>query len=331
MCPFPIQLHYTWLITFPLIIWSFEQLLLRSFINTNKTIIILWSCCGALLYFLSIFFHELGHIIAAKVFRTSASPRVLFPFGSVEPDELLSPLEKQGVLVALAGPIMSSVLAICLYLLLLLVNLINFHSPLALLLNHFILINFLIVTINILPFYPLDCGTVFRFMLLKLNKHPLFSIQIITYIGIIVSVITFSSGFLSLYNGHFFIGIWCIILGFLFKSALDIAIRKRNLFLNINGEKVSSYMRLNPITIHPSLALDKFILDYYYRFHEEIYPVIQFSSVQGIITSQSIKKIPREMWKHYTVGEVAEPLSNSNSVSSENDIIEVLPKLGRFA
>jgi CBS-domain-containing membrane protein len=67
--------------------------------------------------------------------------------------------------------------------------------------------------------------------------------------------------------------------------------------------------------------------EYYYRYHESIYPVVQYSSVQGVVTKQNIRKIPSSMWKYYTVREIADTLSEDNATAQNTDVVEILKKI----
>jgi predicted transcriptional regulator len=95
----------------------------------------------------------------------------------------------------------------------------------------------------------------------------------------------------------------------------------------MRGEKVGDYMRVNPVTVHPSIPLDKFMREYYYRYYESIFPVVQYSSVQGAISNANIQKIPDNQWKNYTVGEIADPLCEDNATTKDTDVVEVLKKI----
>ena len=163
---------------------------------------------------------------------------------------------------------------------------------------------------------------VFSFLKLK-NSYE----ELVFPIGFFFLSCTFIIGIYSIFIGYFYNGIWWIVSSISFKMALNVTNQKQYLLKEMSGEKVGDFMRENPVTVHPSLSLAKFMTEYYYRFHENIYPVVQYSCAQGVLTNQNIQKIPNNLWKNYTVGEIADPLSVDNTTTKDTDIVDILKKL----
>lgn len=315
-----IRFHYSWVIVFPLLLWSFEQTLERS-TGTPQSSALLWGLCGTFFFIISLLIHEIGHIASSRIFYVDLQKSFLFQFGSVHIDIFLCKPTISHILVALSGPLTSCIVAICWYLL----STLNFLPPqLVVQFNYLVILNFLLAVVNLLPFYPLDMGVVLRFAVSKFKKT---NEELFFLIEFLFLSCTFLIGLYSVCTGYFYSGIWWILSSFSFRMALKITNQKQYLLKEMRGEKVGDFMRKNPITVHPSLALDKFMTEYYYRFHESIYPVVQYSCVQGVLTNQNIQKIPNNLWKNYTVGEIADPRSVDNTTTKDTDIVEILKKI----
>ena len=315
-----IRFHNSWFIIIPLLIWSFEQAIVKSS-TFSRSSSLLWGLCGTFLFVISLWLHETGHIISSRILRVDLQKRVLFQFGAVQVNDFLTKPTSRHILVALSGPLLSGIVAILLHFI---STLISWPSVLLFLINCLIIVNCLLAVINVLPFYPLDMGIVFRFTVFKLNSK---NEKVVFPIGILFIYSMFLTGLYLICTGYFNSGIWYILGSISFRSALRVSNEKQYLLTEMRGEKVGDYMRTNPITVHPSLSLDKFMTEYYYRYHESIYPVVQYSSVQGVVTKQNIRKIPRTMWKNYNVREIADSLSADNATTKDTDIVEILKKL----
>ncbi len=123
----------------------------------------------AVVFFVSIMVHELGHAVAAKAFGLGPIRLVIHGFGGLTSFGV-SPTHKQGVLVSLAGPIAGILLA-CLSALigLMLASLGGFgfatpeyggHFLLVYTISMMIQVNIFWSLFNLLPIFPLDGGQV---------------------------------------------------------------------------------------------------------------------------------------------------------------------------
>lgn len=107
--------------------------------------------------------HELGHIIVGLILRMKPDRLELMPCGlsitfKVEPDDLNfkikngNLLEFKKILVAMAGPIVSLILAI----------LYTYFEPIYITKQDAIYSNILILLFNLIPLYPLDGGRIIK-------------------------------------------------------------------------------------------------------------------------------------------------------------------------
>lgn len=293
----------------------------------DQVISLLWSFCGAIFFLLSLLLHEFSHKACLLFLKKYNRKNVIFIFGSVQPNDLFSHPTKYQAITALCGPLASFSFVLCWYIIYIWASTINVPSVIVLIIRHQLIINLLIAVINSLPFYPLDNGIALRYVLLK--KFNLSANRVIINLGKSITIIAILGGLFLICAGFFIAGIWCIIVSFSYKAALDISNQKELLLRSLYGESVSDYVRRNPITVHPSLTLDLFINDYYNRFHEKIYPVMQYSSVQGIVNLQKIKELPEDQWKYSTISEVSDHISNSNTVTADTDLTFALKLLIR--
>ena len=102
-----------------------------------------------LICYISILLHEISHVITALILKVDVTEILLMPVGVSATYNENIPLKKE-IIISLAGPIMSLIMAI--------------FSKDSLISN----INFIIMILNLIPIYPLDGGRIQRiFFILK--------------------------------------------------------------------------------------------------------------------------------------------------------------------
>ena len=113
----------------------------------------------AIMLFASVLLHELGHSVVAQRFKVPVRSITLFIFGGVAQIGTEPPSAMAEFLIAIAGPIVSLLLA----------AVFTFLEPLDLgfeplwgVMKYLAYINFALVVFNLIPGFPLDGGRVFR-------------------------------------------------------------------------------------------------------------------------------------------------------------------------
>ena len=89
-------------------------------------------------------------------------------------------------------------------------------------------------------------------------------------------------------------------------------------------------MKSNPVTLPPSISLQRLVEDYAYKYHFQMFPIVEGSDkLIGCITTKELKEIPREEWSHKTVGEVATKCSAENTIGPQADATQALSLMAR--
>jgi Zn-dependent protease len=151
----PIRVHFLLLIALPFIMTFF------SAPSTSMRLL------GAVGLFVSVALHELGHSVVAQAKGSYIQEIVLYPFGGAAKISNIPKRPMDEILVALAGPAVSLLLAIGGLLLgfrQLEMNPDATHYPMILQLGS---INLALFLFNLLPVFPMDGGRVLRAMLVK--------------------------------------------------------------------------------------------------------------------------------------------------------------------
>jgi Zn-dependent protease/predicted transcriptional regulator len=170
----------------------------------------------ALAVFTCVLLHEFGHILMARRFGVRTPDVILLPIGGVARLERMPDQPRQEFLIALAGPVVTLLIALGLY------GYLNFKgvqtaiftldfagdSPLALLMQ----INFMLLFFNLIPAFPMDGGRVLR-ALLAMRVGLTRATRIAATVG---QFFAFAGGMYGLVNGQFML---VVIAFFVFLGA----------------------------------------------------------------------------------------------------------------
>jgi Zn-dependent protease len=161
-----VGLHYSWIIIAFLIVFSLSQQF--ALVHSNWSPSVIWGTAilTALLFFICILLHELGHSVVAQSRGIRVSSIVLFALGGVSQMERESQDAKTEFWMALAGPLVSFALGLVF---LISANALGWAGPSSTTGSPFIsmlawlaYINFTLGAFNLVPAYPLDGGRVLR-------------------------------------------------------------------------------------------------------------------------------------------------------------------------
>lgn len=311
----PVRIDYRWFFVLALMIWLTainipSQLIEDVFVKIAVGLVV------SLLFFASIFLHELAHAFAARLEGVEVTEIVLHPFGGLarlrhEPDNPRAEFR-----IAIAGPVANFLLALFFLGLMLLSNAIGtiVLSPLFFLL---FFLNLLLAIFNLFPGYPLDGGRVLRAFLWKrgkdLNEATILTGRAGQIIGITLLVLGL---FVTFVRADFFTGVWTVLVGlFLYDAAAGI--------IKQIGQKqmvrVGEVMSL-PISVAPDSMVLHFVDHILPLYRQVAFPVAKDKHLYGILTLEDLKKLPRPDWHKTKIQDVMRPITINYFVEAETPL-----------
>jgi Zn-dependent protease len=284
---------------------------------------------GAVGLLISIVFHEFCHSIVARQFGLPMRGITLFIFGGVAEMKHEPPSAKAEFMMAIAGPLSSFLLAGFVFLLQNIIIRYSFAVPIAYVLKYLALLNVVLACFNLVPGFPLDGGRILRSILWGIKKDLEWATKIASRLGSAFGIMLIVLGVTFALTGDLLGGIWLCLIGSFLRGASKTSYKQLLLRNRLEGQKVRSVFRPEAICAPASITIEQLVHDYFYRYHLKVFPVLRNELLVGCITSQQIKQIPKEQWPVRMVGEIMQPLSYKNTITSEADAFEALSIMTR--
>lgn len=331
MFGFSVRLNFSWIFIAVLITWSLAtQVFPEYYKGYSQTVYWSMGLGGMLGLFVSIIFHELCHSLVARRFDLPMKGITLFIFGGVAEmtEEPKSP--KAEFLMAIAGPASSMLLAMICFGVSYGGRRLQWPLPITGAIGYLGIMNIVLVVFNLLPGFPLDGGRVFRSILWYWKGDLRWATRIAASFGSGLGTILIIVGIANVLIGAFVAGMWNFLIGMFLRSAANISYRQLLMRETLQGESISRFMNIEPITVSPDTSIEELVEHYIYKYHYKMYPIVQADkTLLGCIAIQRVKEIPREQWRHRMVSEFMQSCSTDNTISPDEDAMEALAKMSR--
>jgi Zn-dependent protease len=327
---FQVKIDISWLILAILISWSLARGYF-PFRYENLSLSTYWimGVIGTLGLFLSIILHELGHSVVSRKQGIPMKGITLFIFGGVAEMNEEPPDAHSEFVMAIIGPAISVALGIGFYLIYFIGKQIELPILALGIFNYLGWINLLLAVFNMLPAFPLDGGRVLRSFLWKRKGSLRKATRSASRIGSGFGALLIALGVLSVLFGSFISGMWWFLIGLFLRNAARASYVQLEIRQALQGEPIGSFMNSNPITVQSNLSIEELVNEYILRHHFHMFPVVQNSKILGSISTQEVKKIPKEEWSQRSVNEILIPCGEENKVGPDTDALEVLSILRR--
>lgn len=327
---FEVKIDWSWFILALLITWSLAKGVFPLYFPHLETATYWWmGIGGAVGLFISIVFHEFSHSLVARSFGIPMQGITLFIFGGVaemndEPQNARSEL-----LMAVAGPLSSVVLAGIFYVIYLLTR--GGVWPVAVtgVLLYLAFINLLLAAFNMIPAFPLDGGRVLRAILWSWKKNISWATRISSRIGSGFGIVLIILGALDFIGGNFIGGVWLFLIGLFLRSVSHGSYQQLLLRNALEGENIDRFMRTDPVTVNPDVTLKELVEDYFYKYHYKMFPVTNGARTVNCISIDLVKEIPREKWETTRVRDIAHECSQDNTLEIHSNAVKALTAMRR--
>ena len=290
-----VKVHLTFLLLLGFYAWSGYE--------TDGTAGLVFALGFILGVFACILLHEFGHVGMARRFGIRTPDVILLPIGGLARLERMPEQPRQELLIAVAGPIVTLLIATVLYLFLRLtgttptiVTLDLRDDSLVAILMH---VNVFLLFFNLLPAFPMDGGRVLRALLAMKWGLP----RATRAAAAVGQLIAFAGGMYGLVSGEFFLVLIAFFV-FLGAGAELAAVETRTAGA---GVRVADMMmtRFRTITLHARLEQAAQML---LEGDQKEFPVVDnLGRIEGLLSRESLIKGLSARGPQATVQEAMSP------------------------
>ena len=247
----------------------------------------------AVMLFVSVLLHELGHSVVALRYKIPVRSITLFLFGGVAQIGAEPPSAIAEFLIASAGPLVSLILAVLFYAV---QPLVGGIEPLLGLAKYLAYINLALVLFNLIPGYPLDGGRVFRAIVWAITGNMRRATLIAANVGRLFAFLFIFIGVWQMVSGNFGGGLWIAFIGWFLDTAASAQVQQVMIQGLLTGHKVSQAMSTHCATVPADLTLQNLVDEHILGSGQRCFLVNRGDNTVGLMTLHRIKEVPRPEW-----------------------------------
>lgn len=318
-------LHPTWFVVFFLVTITLSSTLGQEHADWSGTLRTLLAGGTAILFFVSIFLHELGHSVLALRHKVGVRSITLFIFGGIAVMEKEPPTPRAEFEIAVAGPVTSAMLALVFTWI---AGAAGAHTPAGSMLGWLSWINFILAAFNLLPGFPLDGGRILRALLWARSGNFQRATRVAANVGQWIAYAFIGLGAAQvLFYGNLVGGLWQAFIGWFLLSASGATVRQVAIENSLSGLVARDVMNPDVPRVHAGISVGSFARDLVMRGRRWAL-VEEAGRTSGLITLSDVKKVNPDEWETTPVGRVATPIADVVTATPTQPVREVLTAIG---
>jgi len=321
----PIHIHPSWLVVLALASLLFQQQFAGNLVA---------GFCTALLLFVSVLLHELGHSLVAQQLGVKVNSITLFMLGGVASVERDPPTPMGAFAVAAAGPLVSFALALLLFLSIHPLS----HGPQPLqvaaqIAEELAKLNLVLALFNLLPGLPLDGGQIIKALVWQFSGSREKGVRIATFSGQILAWTAILAGAYLFFKGGSLVSIWFMLLGWFGLGASRNQLQLLALQRALQQLQVKDAAGRRLRVLEPAASLRK--LSEMRLANDSPRPdwvlLCDAGRWQGYIDDEPLKAIPVQRWDQERLGDHQKPLAELASIAENAPLWQAVLALEKSA
>lgn len=326
-----IGVDLSWFVVLFLIIWSLSDSYQDVLPGEDDPAFVL-AVVSALLFFLSIVLHELGHALVAVRNGIGIAGIDLWLFGGIA--KMKRDADSAGVefRIAVAGPAVTLlIVAVCVGLGVLVSGWTDFRDAIGLdpdnafeaVLGFVTYINAALLVFNLIPGFPLDGGRIARAIVWWRTGDRVRATAIAARLGRGFAYLMMGVGMFWLLQGVLIAGVWMLFIGMFLNQAARSAEVQTRLSSRIEHLRVADVMDAEPVSVPQHAKLDLVLEDYFLRYGWPWFPVTDPAGhFVGHVARAEVEEVPEQLRPGWTVDEVM--TRDAGSVNVEEPLEHLL-------
>jgi Zn-dependent protease len=335
----PIYVHASWFVVFFLVSSSLATGYLPEMLP-GLSVPRYWGMGGiaALLLFLSVLLHELGHSYVALRYKIPIKQITLFIFGGMAHMGKEPPSPRAEFLIAMAGPLVSFILGAVCFSGAMALDALPMQSTLQglVVLGSLLgMVNVQLGLFNLIPGFPLDGGRVLRAGLWALNKDfhratsqaSLAGIGFGVVLGLIGAALMVGTWSGALGQSIETNGGWLLFIGiFLFSAALS-SRRQAARRTSLTSVTVRQVMAHRVVTLRPDMTVQEAVDQFFVTHGFGGFPVCEGGQFLGVVTVSDVQGLPIALWPWRYIREIMQPASQACCIPPDWSVIQAMERM----
>jgi Zn-dependent protease/CBS domain-containing protein len=322
-----IDLDYSWFLVFGLLTWVLAvSYYPAEFKNWSPAEYWLMGAVTAIMLFVSVLLHELGHSVVAKRFGIDVPRITLFIFGGVSQIATEPTSAATEFWIAAAGPAVSFVLAAIFWELR---PVFSGVSPFLALVKYLAMLNLVLGAFNLIPGFPLDGGRVFRAVVWGFTGNFHRATSIAAFTGRLFGFGLIVLGVWQALSGDFFNGLWTGFIGWYLESAASGQIQQQTMKDLLAGHTVSEAMSRDCARVSGDLTLQELVDNHILAGGVRCFVVSRGDETVGLLTLSDLTKVPRSSWPTTTVEQAMTPSDKLISTAANVEVWPAIENMSR--
>ena len=323
----PIGLDLSWFLIFVLVTWTLAvSYFPAEFKGWSASQYWIVGAITAIIFFVSVVLHELGHSVLALRYKIPVRSITLFVFGGVAQIGAEPPSAIAEFWIAIAGPIVSFVLA---GIFRLLEPVVGAMAPVLAIARYLAYINGTVGLFNLIPGFPLDGGRVFRAIVWAITKNLRKATIIAANVGRAIAFGFIIVGVWQALAGNLGNGLWIAFIGWFLESAANAQLQQQMVQSLLAGHKVSEAMSHDCPVAPANLTLQELVDHHILGRGQRCLILQQNEKTVGLLTLHQIKDVPREQWQSVTATQVMINLDQIKHIRPDAQLIAAMEEMDR--
>jgi Zn-dependent protease/CBS domain-containing protein len=298
----PVWLHWSFLVVILYVAWAFATFSAPIFGRTYgfggvEPTSLRWSFSlgFAVLLFVCVGLHELGHSYVARKSGVAIRSITLYFFGGVAAMEEIPRNPGLELKMAFAGPAVSGIIGLACVILANLASVPDDRNPVAIMLWTLGVMNLILMIFNLLPAFPMDGGRLLRAWFATRMSY-ITATRTAASIGKMFAIFMLVIG---LFSFNFLL---LFVAFFVYMGASEEE-KATAINISLEGILVKDIMSPKVRTVAPQMTMQE-LKELMFQEKHRGYPVMEGEKLQGMITIADLQNVPEEERQKTSVGQV---------------------------
>lgn len=322
-----LELDYSWFLVFALLTWALAVgHYPAEFKGWPPSLYWIMGAVTAVMLFVSVLLHELGHSVVARRYKIPVRRITLFIFGGVSQIEAEAATAGADFRIAVAGPLVSLALAA---LFAVLAPVVAGVSPLLALARYLAYINIALALFNLIPGFPLDGGRGLRAIVWAVTGDFQRATRIAASVGRGFAFVFILAGVWQIFAGNFVGGLWIAFIGWFLESAAVAQTQQVARQDLLGGHTVAEAMSRDLVAVPRDATLQQLVDQHVLTSGRRSFLVQRDQAVLGLLTLHHVVQIPRTRWGTTTAEQAMIPAARMKSARPDTELSAGLAEMDR--